>query len=246
MATRVAIMQPTYLPWLGYFDLMDQVDCLVLLDTVQFSHQSWQHRNRVRGPDGLVWLTVPVLTAGRLGQRILDVELRPVPFARKHIATLDQCYTRAPGAADLMLQLRPLLEHGERSGRLTELTVPVLEALARQFGVTTPLLTSSNMSATGRRSELLVSICEELGARHYVTVPGSLSYLAEESDIFRNHGISVSVHSYDHPEYRQRFSPFLAHVSAVDLLCNEPDAPSILRSGRRPLLPLDEAMSVHA
>ena len=62
---KIAIAQPTYLPWLGYFDLIDQVDAFVFLDNVQFEKQSWQQRNRIKTPTGLQWLTVPVAFRGR-------------------------------------------------------------------------------------------------------------------------------------------------------------------------------------
>jgi hypothetical protein len=81
---KLAIAQPTYLPWLGYFGLLDQVDQFVILDTVQFEKQSWQQRNRIKTPTGLQWLTVPVTFRGRLGQRIVDVEIREPEFWRNH------------------------------------------------------------------------------------------------------------------------------------------------------------------
>ncbi len=97
---KVAIAQPTYLPWLGYFDLLDQVDKFVLLDTVQFEKQSWQQRNRIKTPTGLMWLTVPVVFRGRLGQRIVDVEIREPEFCRDHLRAVELNYRRAPFFGD--------------------------------------------------------------------------------------------------------------------------------------------------
>ena len=81
---KVAISQPTYLPWIGYFDLIDQVDAFIFLDSVQFEKQSWQQRNRIKTPKGLQWLTVPVMFRGRFGQLIHQVEIRagrsPLPL----------------------------------------------------------------------------------------------------------------------------------------------------------------------
>src|SRR5579864_5457599 len=91
---KVAISQPTYLPWLGYLDLIDQVDTFVLLDNVQFEKQSWQQRNRIKTPTGLQWLTVPVIFKGRFGQHIQDVEIRE-DFAAKHLRALELNYRRA-------------------------------------------------------------------------------------------------------------------------------------------------------
>src|SRR3990167_8474438 len=85
----IAIMQPTYLPWMGYFDLMDQCDVFVLLDSVQFERRSWQQRNRIKTPQGELWLTVPVLSKGRREQKICQVEIdRSRDFQQKHIRTI--------------------------------------------------------------------------------------------------------------------------------------------------------------
>ena len=91
----VAIVQPTFLPWAGWFDLADQVDLLILLDDVAFSKQSWQQRNRLRTPEGLSYVTVPVRTAGRLGQRIIDTEIAGDGAIDKLIRTVAQNYSRA-------------------------------------------------------------------------------------------------------------------------------------------------------
>ncbi len=93
---RIAISQPSYLPWLGYFDLIDQVDTFVVLDTVQFEKQSWQQRNRIKTSAGLMWLTVPVVFRGLLGQKILEVEVRDAEFWRKHLRGIEVNYRRAP------------------------------------------------------------------------------------------------------------------------------------------------------
>ena len=89
-------MQPTYLPWIGYFDLIDRVDCFVFLDSVQFDRRSWQQRNRVLTTQGPRWVTVPVKSKGRRDQRICDVEIdQSSEFGRKHLETLRHAYHRA-------------------------------------------------------------------------------------------------------------------------------------------------------
>ena len=94
--STAAIMQPAYLPWCGYFDLLDQADVFILLDTVQFSYQSWQHRNRIRTRDGLSWLTVPVRTKGRHGQSIVETELGASPsFPEGHLHSIELNYGAA-------------------------------------------------------------------------------------------------------------------------------------------------------
>jgi hypothetical protein len=89
---KIATSQPTYLPWLGYFDLIDQVYTFVFLDNVRFEKQSWQQRNRIKTPAGLQWLTVPVLFRGRFGQLINEVEIRDIEFSRNHLRAIELNY----------------------------------------------------------------------------------------------------------------------------------------------------------
>src|SRR5690242_14000816 len=93
---KIAISQPTYLPWLGYFDLIDQVDLFVFLDNVQFEKQSWQQRNRIKTPTGLQWLTVPVAFRGKFGQLIKEVEIRDPEFCKNHLRAIELNYRRTP------------------------------------------------------------------------------------------------------------------------------------------------------
>jgi len=111
---KIAINQPTYLPWMGYFDLIDQVDLFVILDNVQFVKQSWQQRNRIKTANGLQWLTVPVIFRGRLGQLIKDVEIRDRQFARDHIRAIELAHSRSTFFAQYFPSLRERLEELNR------------------------------------------------------------------------------------------------------------------------------------
>jgi len=240
--TSVAVMQPTFMPWLGYFDLMDQVDHFVLLDTVAYSHQSWQQRNRIRSGDGLAWLTVPVQHRGRSGQTITSVALAPDSgFPDKQLRRLRQEYGRAPWFEWLFPDLEWVMRAGASTGTLCGVTVPIIDLLRERLGVDdTRLHRASALPASGRRSALLASLCSSLGAATYVTPPGSLAYLVDEVDEFRSAGVEVVVHDYEHPVYPQLADPFVPFASAVDLLFIEgPDAPGRMRSGRRPPFPLE-------
>src|SRR3989338_4487567 len=94
---RIAIMQPTYLPWLGYFELIDSCDLFIFLDDVQFVRKSWQQRNKIKTPAGELLLTVPVLTKGKLEQQIKDVGINnDLPWRTKHLGSIKNNYQRAP------------------------------------------------------------------------------------------------------------------------------------------------------
>jgi hypothetical protein len=230
----VAIAQPTFLPWIGYFDIADQVDLLIVLDDVSFSKQSWQQRNRIRTPEGLSYLTVPVRTAGKLGQPIMHTELADTVFVNKFARTVRQNYSRAPHFERYFEAFSAVLTQSAASGNLCELNCGLIDWLARELGVTTPRVRSSELRVEGTRGAHVAGLCERVGAAHYLSPPGSEGYLIEDRAEFDRRRISVSLHVYEHPEYRQCFAPFVPYASVIDLLFNAGDAAlEILRSGRR-------------
>jgi WbqC-like protein family len=239
---KIAIAQPTYLPWLGYFDLLDKVDRFVLLDSVQFEKQSWQQRNRIKTPTGLQWLTVPVVFRKRLSQRIVDVEIREAEFWRDHLRAVELNYRRAPFFDRYYPAVSELLRSSAQGLRLAELTITLFRWLAGALGIPTPVVRSSELGVQGQRTHLLAEICRALGATAYISPLGSADYLLRELDTLAELGVTVSFQHYEHPCYRQLFPPFQAYASVLDLLFNEgDDALSILRSGQRTPFTPEEA-----
>lgn len=243
---KIAVMQPTYLPWIGYFDLMDDSDAFVFHDAVQFEKQSWQQRNRIRTPTELRWLSVPVLIAGRSTQLISEVEIvRNAGFPLKHVHLLEENYRRAPHFKRYFPALRAILTEPNLS--LTKLNQALIRGLAEMLGLAPRFMVSSAMQATGVRSERLVQLCQELGATTYLSPLGSAGYLLEDRDLFDRHGITIVFQHYEHPVYRQLTGPFLPFASVIDLLFNEgDDALAILRSGRRTHYSLEEVRQLLA
>jgi len=234
---KIAISQPTYLPWIGYLDLIDQVDTFVLLDNVQFEKQSWQQRNRIKTPTGLQWLTVPVLFRGRFGQLINEVEIRDIEFWRNHLRAIELNYRRAPFFDDYFegLSSRMMTRIKYSSAALiADLDIGLIEWFMDVLGIQTRLLLSSLLNQRGRRTELLANICDSVGARQYVSPFGSAGYLLQETDVLLDKGIDVVFQHYEHPQYRQLFPPFCPYASILDLIFNEGEQSlQILRSGRR-------------
>jgi hypothetical protein len=231
---KLAISQPTYLPWLGYFDLIDEVDRFVLLDSVQFERQSWQQRNRIKTPTGLQWLTVPVMFRGRLGQSIQEVEIREPEFWRNHRRSIELNYRRTPYFDTYFSPLVELLEKGFRGGLLVELNICLIEWFCRELGICTPLSRSSEMNREGNRTTYLVNLCQVLGSDQYLSPLGSADYLLDDLQQFSDAGIEVTFHNYHPVPYRQLFPPFVPYASILDLLFNEgPEALTIIRKGRR-------------
>ena len=238
VGTVAAIMQPTYLPWIGYFDLIDSADQFVFLDDAQVLKRSWGVRNRILAQNGETFLTVPLSghTHGE-GSAFVDTRIDSTQnWAKTQLATIRHAYAKAPHFADVFASLEALLMAGHPTiGALNE---DFISSTALRIGVTTPFLKSSQLQGVeGRKDERLVSICRAIGASTYLSAPGSAAYIEQEREggAFAGSGIAILYQSFDHPVYPQRRDGFVSHMSIVDLLmnCGYDSALEIVRSGRR-------------
>ncbi len=237
MPTRVAGIQPGYLPWLGYFDQMRRVDAFIIADEMQFSSSGWAHRNRVRGPRGPHWLHLPARPAH--GQRICDVPLDPVvPWGRKHLTTLRHFYRRSPFAKELLPALDRAIDRDAR--RVVDASIPLLRFLAAELGITTPLIVSSAERLEARYvaefpdqpgpTHRIIAFMKALDATHLLEGASGRSYL--DVALCTRHGIEVEFQEYRHPIYAQLHEPFISHLSTIDLLLSvgREEARRVLRS----------------
>lgn len=224
------IMQPTYLPWIGYFDLMDTADVFILLDSVQFEKQSWQQRNKIKTADtGSKWLTVPVVQG--LQQKICDVRIEVSnPWRRKHWGTISQYYKHAPYWKQYNEELATL--YSREWNFLFDWNVALITFFKEQFGIQAKMERASQIPVTGDRVGLLVNLCHYVKADVYLSPVGSAGYI-EENNMFASRGISLIYQKFSHPVYNQTNGDFMSHMSAIDLLFNEgPASLEIIRSGR--------------
>lgn len=230
------ITQPTFLPWLGWFDQLDQSETMVILDDVAFAKRSWQQRNRIRTRNGLEFVTVPVISSGLSDQKIIECELADARFGKKLISTLFANYSKATYFKGSIDTLCEAISRGAESGSLVKLNCALIDWIASRLDIVTPRLMASELSVEGARGEHLAAICERIGFKHYLSAPGAEEYLLQDRKSFDDRGVEVNIHIYEHPTYRQCFSPFLPYACALDLIFNEgSDAGSIMRSGRRPV-----------
>jgi hypothetical protein len=214
---RAVILQPGYLPWLGFFDQLWQSDVFVLYDDVQFDKHGWRNRNRIGTPNGPIWLTVPIRTHGLGRPSNREVEIDPTPkWAQKHLQALRTWYGRAPFFDTVFPVLSDVLAHPWT--QLLDLNQEAMRALMGLLGLTRQVVLASELGVGGAQTDRLVAICRHLGADRYLTGNAARSYLNEEK--FQEAGITVEWHGYAHPRYRQGSEPFLPYLSVVDLLMN--------------------------
>jgi hypothetical protein len=232
MATgTLVVLQPGYLPWLGFFDQVQRSDVFVYYDDVQFDKHGWRNRNRVKAADGAPhWLTVPVLHSGRNWPAILEVEIdNRTPWARKHVGTLKQFYRKAPYLDRYLPALAEVLER--RWVLLVDLDLAVTELICGWLGLTRPTLRASALGIPGKQSERLLALCRRVGAQRYLSGNAAKNYL--DTELLVRHGIEVEWQDYAHPVYSQQHGDFVPHLSIVDLVfnCGEESAAILGRAG---------------
>jgi hypothetical protein len=217
----IVVLQPGYLPWLGFFDQLRRADVFVYYDDVQYDTHGWRNRNRIKTPQGPAWLTVPVRHSGLNKPRIIDVEIDArAPWARKHVASIRQAYAAAPFADRYLPELEELLHR--RWVRLVDLDIAVAEAMAAWLGLRRRVELSSQLGIGGGQSERLLGICRHFGASTYLSGAAAREYL--DVPLFERHGIAVEWQDYAHPVYPQLHGAFVPYLSAIDLLLNCGDA----------------------
>lgn len=216
---KCAIMQPTYLPWAGYFSLMDAVDIFVIFDDVQFSKGSWHQRNRILHNGKEQFLTIPIRKKGKSKQLIFEVEIdQTKPWKRKHLETIRQAYGKHPFSEDILPLVTTILE--KEYSKLIEINVTFIQKFTEKLGLSPKILFSSELPVSGKRSEYIVNICEYLQVETYVSPPGAKEYV-EEDGLFQNSSIQLKYFEYPEFLYPQKgSSDFIPQLSIVDMVAN--------------------------
>jgi len=215
--TTLAVLQPGYLPWLGFFDQLLRCDVFVLYDDVPYDKHGWRNRNRLKSARGPQWISVPVLHSGRFGQRVLDVEIDgAAPWARKHLGTIRHLYAASSHLDAYLGELTGLLSRPWRM--LVDLDVALIEQMCAWLDIQRAMLRASKLGIPGKRSERLLRLCQHFGATRYLTGDAARSYL--DVALFEAAGIEVTWQTFQHPVYPQLHGEFVPCLSALDLLLN--------------------------
>ncbi|MHB8694637.1 MAG: WbqC family protein [Solirubrobacteraceae bacterium] len=226
---RVAIVQSNYIPWKGYFDLINAVDQFVLLDDVQYTRRDWRNRNRIKTPAGTRWITIPVRTHGRYEQRINETRIADPRWQRSHWSAIEQAYRSAPHFAEVAPSVEALYREVDAE-LLSQINYAYLRRLCHMLGISTPISWSTDYPASGRLSQRLLDICIATGATEYLSGPLARGYL--DVQLFERAGVQVSWFDYSgYPAYPQLHGVFDHAVSVLDLLfCAGEQSPRYLKT----------------
>jgi len=214
----IGILQPGYLPWLGFFEQMYRSDVFVLYDDVQYDKEGWRNRNRIKTANGIQWLTVPVLARFSSHPRITDVQINnEVNWRKKHLASIQQSYMRAKYFMDYYELFEKT--YSRDWDFLVDLDLYFIMKLAECLGIKEKrIFRSSELSIQGERIERLIHLCKHFGADTFYEGAAGRNYIDEK--VFSEEGIRVEFQSYEHPIYSQLYGEFISHLSVIDLLFN--------------------------
>lgn len=214
---KIGILQPGYLPWLGFFEQIYKTDLFAILDDVQYDKKSWRNRNKIRTKDGWIWLTVPVLTKGAFSQQIKDVKINnDLSWQRKHLKAIEINYNQAPFYKDYIDFFKEI--YSKKWENLVELDMVIVEFIMKQLNLTTKLLFSSSLGVSGNKNEKILNICKQLKAD--ILYDGASAENFIDKEMFSKEGVNIEFQHYEHPVYPQIFKPFIPYMSVVDLLFN--------------------------
>lgn len=215
---KCAIMQPTYLPWAGYFALMREVDFFVFYDDVQYVKRSWHSRNRILVNGSVYWLTVPIKHVSSK-QLLIDSAIDDDQLWReKHVKTIFYAYSKHP-FYDSLMPILSIIQSGENK-KLVDLNVEIIKYVAKMLDFKCNFSFSSDIPASGKKSKYLINICNAIGCDQYYSPMGSKEYIEEEA-FFRTTEIQVSYQTYVPQAYSQyKNKNFVGSLSFIDVLAN--------------------------
>ncbi len=217
---KVAIIQSNYIPWKGYFDIINMVDTFVLLDDVQYTVRDWRNRNKIKVPfgSGTKWLTIPVEGKDKHKKLIKEVKTQGNEWRKIHWNTIKQFYSKAPHFKEYKELFEELYLNSDEEF-LSEINYKFIKTINEILGIDTEIKWSYEFDTITGKNEKLISICKQLDTDVYLSGPAARNYLDE--NLFAEEGIKVEWMDYSgYPEYPQLYPPFAHDVSIIDLIFN--------------------------
>ncbi|MFW9942187.1 MAG: WbqC family protein [Candidatus Thorarchaeota archaeon] len=216
---KIAILQSSYIPWKGYFDMINMVDEFILYDDMQYTRRDWRNRNKIKTPNGLKWLTIPVDVKGKYFQKINETLISDKEWAKIHWQTIMYNYRKAK----YFTYYKPLFEElylNCNEKHLSLINYKFISAINSILGINTKISWSSDYKLEVGKTERLIGLCKSTGALEYISGPAAKDYIVES--LFEHEKIKLSWMDYsNYPEYKQMYPPFEHCVTIIDLILNE-------------------------
>jgi hypothetical protein len=226
---KIGILQPGYLPWLGFFEQLYRSDLFVMYDDVQYDKQSWRNRNRIKTAHGTQWLTVPILFKFQNASLVKEVQIdNKQQWKKKHLRAIRLSYSKTPfykSYIDIFEEA-----YSREWEYLVDIDLYFIKELADCLGLgDRKIVRSSTLHIGGNRLERLVNICKRFQADTFYEGAAGRNYIDE--GYFEKQGITVEYQDYHHPVYKQLYGDFVPYLSVIDLLFNHGDGSLAILTG---------------
>ena len=231
----VSAQQPLFMPWIGFFNKISLCDVFLLADSLQFTKKSWIHRNEIYLSQERAWLSVPVLTSGRFGQSIREVQIANIAgrdWRQKHWAKIWQSYHRAP----YFEMYGPFFQdlYSREWEWLVDLNEAIIRFVVEALGLSTQIYATRelDLQLVGSKNDLILQICQRLGGDTYLLGIGYSQTYVDDAYL-DSHGIKLLCQSFEHPVYPQMRDSFEPRLSIIDLLfnCGDKSREFVVNSG---------------
>ncbi len=221
--------QPVYLPWLGLFHKIFLAEQFCLFDIAQYQKRDYNNRNKIKTPNGSIWLSVPVESKNHFEKKLCDIKIVNNGWNRKHFKSISLAYQKSPYFKQYIEGVEALLISKQYT-YLSDLNLEMLQFFLDCLDIRIPIVKASDYDFQGYKSDLVLDMCVKLGASHYIFGAQGKDYAKVED--YQAQGISVLFQDYQHPSYSQLHGEFVPYMSIVDLLFNEgPRSKDILIQG---------------
>ena len=219
MSKKIAILQSNYIPWIGYFDIINKADTFVFYDDVQYTKNDWRNRNKIKTKNGLQWLTIPVKSK-KLSQRINEVEIMNHNWYKKHCNAIKTNYAKSKNFQKIYPFIEKLYEKSSSLNKLIDVNRLFIREISDFLNINTEFKCSSEFNQSNSKTQRLIDICKKCDASEYISGPAAKSYL--DIKLFKNENIKLTFMNYDgYKEYNQLYGAFEVKVSILDILFNE-------------------------
>lgn len=217
---EVAILQSNYIPWKGYFDIINMVDEFILYDDMQYTKRDWRNRNKIKTGRGVQWLTIPVETKGKFHQKINETVIAGDEWASEHWKAIIANYGKAPYFKLYSSRFERLYSQVKEERFLSMVNFRFIKEICDILQISTKISWSSDYELRNGKTERLVGLCEEAGGAVYLSGPAAKDYIV--NNCFTEAGITLKYMDYTgYPQYTQLYGDFIHEVTVLDLIFNE-------------------------